>query len=141
MVPGWWKLAGRFCGCNTGGDVIQSEGVIQRDLWEGVIQAMSTLITLRVPDDLLVKVDEVAKRKGQNRSQVIITILRETFEGESATASVPKVEKATARERERPKERELEQVKKVATGCPEHGQDCGYAKAGGWWCPKNGRVI
>ncbi len=28
-----------------------------------------------------------------------------------------------------------------AVGCPEHGVGCGYAKAGGWWCPVKGKVL
>jgi hypothetical protein len=77
---------------------------------------MSVLVALRVPEDLLEKIDKAARAEEMNRSQMIIYMLRE-----SNPAQVESVKKPSAK---------VESVKPqpkppaVLSGRPAHAATC-----------------
>jgi metal-responsive CopG/Arc/MetJ family transcriptional regulator len=114
---------------------------------------MSVFTGVRLPDELAASVDEEAKNRGKNRSQIIIEAVIE--HQRRAGASVPSVveaekmiiakperkPRAIAKPSEIQAERESEADKPaVLSGCQKH-PGVGFPKAGGWWCPPCGRIV
>jgi hypothetical protein len=58
--------------------------------------------------------------------------------GSTVAAPSPAVQPT---KRERPARKPPVSVQAEPRGCPHHGPDCGFPKAGGWYCAKVNRVI
>lgn len=95
---------------------------------------MSKLVALRIPDDLFVELEKAKGAEGMNLSQIIISVLRETFGAESPKpekmiiakpkkrAKVEKpVEIPKAIERESLKVEPAQVVPRRFVSCPECG--------------------
>lgn len=129
---------------------------------------MSILVALRLPDELAASVDEEAKNRGKNRSQIIIeAVLEHQRRGGAQVSAVieepdpVKVEAAPEPEKmiitkparvkrekpvEIPKVKEIESAKEpeelaVSGGCRKHPAAGGWPKCGGWWCITCGAVV
>ena len=125
---------------------------------------MSILVALRLPDELAASVDEEAKNRGKNRSQIIIEAVMEHQRRGGAQVSAVieepvKVEAAPEPEKmitvkparvkkpvEIPKVEEIESAKEpeepaVSGGCRKHPAAGGWPKCGGWWCITCGAVV
>lgn len=104
---------------------------------------MSVLVALRLPDELAASVDEEAKNRGKNRSQIIIeAVMEHQRRGGAKVSLVIEDEKLKARATKR---REIESAKApevlaVSGGCRKH-PGSGFSKAGGWWCSECGRIV
>jgi len=82
---------------------------------------MSKLVALRIPDDLFVELEKAKGAEGMNLSQIIISVLRETFGAESPKpAKMIIEEKPSSRPVEIPKaiKREVEKPAKVGRLAP-----------------------
>lgn len=128
---------------------------------------MSVLVALRLPDELSSSVDEEAKSRGRNRSQIIIEAVMEHQRSGGVQVSAIDVEENAAiieevlskAEREKmiterparakrekpveiPKTTETEaEVLAVSGGCRKHPAAGGWPKSGGWWCITCGSVV
>ena len=129
---------------------------------------MSVLVALRLPDELAASVDEEAKNRGKNRSQIIIeavmehqrrggaqvsAVIEEPQPVEVESAPEPEkmiIAKPARVKREKPieipKVKEIESAKEpevlaVSGGCRKHPASGGWPKSGGWWCITCGAVV
>ena len=129
---------------------------------------MSVLVALRLPDELAASVDEEAKNRGKNRSQIIIeavmehqrrggvpvsAVIEEPHPVEVEAAPEPEkmiIAKPARVKREKPieipKVKEIESAKEpevlaVSGGCRKHPAGGGWPKSGGWWCITCGAVV
>ena len=93
--------------------------------------ALSERVTLR--EFVIGILERDVKRGGETvaPAEEPIKIISPTKESASQKSASPFDESASA-------------IKTAAApapgGCPKHGPECGWRKAGGWWCSKDGQV-
>jgi predicted transcriptional regulator len=130
---------------------------------------MSVFAGVRLPDELAASVDEEARNRGKNRSQIIIEAVMEhqrrggvqvsAIDVEENAAIIDEVLSKAEREKmitEKParakKEKPVEIPKApesakepeepaVSGGCRKHPAVGGWPKAGGWWCLTCGKIV
>jgi hypothetical protein len=122
--------------------------------------------TLRLPADLVQKVDRLAEAKGWSRAKLLIAAVlaylpaAEQPHSGGMPSKADKMAKATRKAHRSPTVRPtraqavaalpepLQGLVKPATailqptGCPKHGPSCGFAKSEGlWFCRLEGRAV
>jgi hypothetical protein len=102
-----------------------------------------TMVPVRMSEELVARMDA----RTENRSALIVAAV-EAYLGESPKQMIiekakepsPRVtkpkESASPIVREKPKP-----IEEKKTGCPDHGEGCGWARMGGWWCMKASRFM
>ena len=106
---------------------------------------MSKMVTFRMTDEMAAQLDAATG----NRSAFILEAVREKLDGRKSESEEPikiisPTKESASQKSASPFDESASAIKTAAApaigGCPKHGSECGWRKAGGWWCSKDGQV-